>query len=105
MASVNNKLTPTQKAILCVLADGRPHTREELHACLPSSKGLTAEQRSEMVLYDLGSLSNIQNHISAIRKVVCPQGEDVLCVLHKRTICYRYVKLLNPLARKGLGRA
>ena len=100
---MNNQLTPTQKAMLCVLADGRPHTREELHACLPSSKGLTAGQQAKTA--ELGALSNIQNHITAIRKAVCPQGEDVLCVLHKRTICYRYVKLLNPLARKGLARA
>lgn len=99
----NSQLTPTQKAMLCVLADGRPHTREELFACLPSSQGLTSEQQAEAA--GLGALSNIQNHITAIRKVVCPQGEDVLCVLHKRTICYRYVKLLNPLARKGLAKA
>ncbi len=76
---ISNNLTPTQKAMLCVLADGRPHTREELHACLPD---------------ELGALSNIQNHIAAIRKTLRSRGEDIVCEYHKRSLYYRHVRLL-----------
>lgn len=74
--------TPTQRRILDVLADGLPHTREELHGCLND---------------DLGTLSNLWAHVSNIRKVLRPRGEDIVCVYHLRRLCYRHVRLLaNP---------
>jgi hypothetical protein len=79
--SENNgaKFTKTQAAMLAVLADGRPHPRRALHDCLPD---------------ELGDQGNIHRHISAIRKVIRPLGEDVLCVLVNRQIHYRQVRLL-----------
>lgn len=70
-------LTPTQRCLLHTLSDGLPHTRRELHRCLPD---------------DLGALSNIKVHLSAMRKLLRPRGEDILCVLHNRTICYCLVR-------------
>ncbi len=73
------KFTPTEQRMLAVLADGLPHTRQELHACLVD---------------DMGPLSNIQMHLSSIRRMLRGQGEDVVCEL-KGKIYYRHVKLLN----------
>lgn len=65
--------------MLTILADGLPHRREELHACLPD---------------DLGDLSNIKAHLTAIRKAIRPQGRDVACELLGGVICYRLVRLI-----------
>lgn len=72
--------TPTERCMLAVLADGYPHTREELHACLYD---------------DRGALSNIRVHISAIRKKLRPRGEDVACELLAGKVYYRHVRLLK----------
>ena len=76
---MTNTFTPTQLAMLRVLADGCSHTREELHDCLPD---------------ELGALQNIQRHIAAIRKVLRPRGQDIVCELARGTIHYRHVRLL-----------
>lgn len=73
------QFTPTQQAMLKVLSDGMPHTREELHACLPDN---------------LGALSNIRAHIANIRKALRPIGQDVVCELFRGTIHYRQIRLL-----------
>lgn len=75
----NETWTPTQRRMLRVLADGLPHRREELHACLVD---------------DLGALSNIQPHLSDIRKTLRPRGEDIVCEIVSRRICYRHVRLI-----------
>lgn len=75
------KLTPVQRKMLNLLSDGVPRTRRELHACL----------------YDeSGPLSRIQAHISGMRKVVRPLGEDIVITFFDQTICYRLVTLLKP---------
>lgn len=74
------KVTPTQKAILQVLSDGLPHSKAELHACLPD---------------ELGKLSNITWHLAEIRKVLRPRGQDVLCEYRDRARLYRWVRLLG----------
>jgi DNA-binding response OmpR family regulator len=74
------RLTPTQRRILELLSDGAPHSRVEIHKCLWD---------------DMGALSNIQVHISALRKIVRLDGEDILCVIFNRTVHYRHVKLLH----------
>ena len=79
--SDNNRFTPTQRAILNVLADGQPHTREELHACLPD---------------ELGAVSNIKRHLSAMRKVLRLRDEDILCQYYNHAYQYRHIKLLTP---------
>ena len=77
---MNNTCTPTQRAMLDVLADGLPHTREELHACLPD---------------ELGVIGNIRPHITAIRKVLRPRGQDIICETAYRRTRYRHVRMLN----------
>lgn len=74
-----NGFTPTQRAILQVLSDGLPHRREELHACLPD---------------ELGPQRNIRAHITAIRKILRPRGEDVVCEYGRFGFGYRHVRLL-----------
>lgn len=79
--SVNgNGYTPTQKRMLAVLRDGLPHTREELHACLPD---------------DLSELRAIQAHISHIRKHLRVVGEEIVCEYYLRKLHYRHVRLLD----------
>ena len=75
----NGSLTSTQQAMLSVLADGRPHRRGELHACLPD---------------ELGAMSNVQPHLTAIRKVLRPRGQEIICEWYKRGYAYRWVHLL-----------
>lgn len=74
------EFTPTQRCMYEVLADGLPHTREELRRCLPD---------------DLGARSNLWYHISRMRDVLEPHGLDVLCVIGNRPISYRLVKLVT----------
>lgn len=68
-------LTPTQRAILKVLSDGQLHRREELHACLVD---------------ELGPLSNVQPHISRLRKHL--HGQVICCVLCGQTTYYALCK-------------
>jgi len=82
------QFTPTQQRIMDVLRDGEPHRREELWACLEDP---------------LASIQNIRPHLTAMRKVLRPRGEDVLCVWVNRRFCYRWVRILsgracNPLS-------
>lgn len=76
----DNSFTKTQNAILCVLADGQPHTRKELHGCLPD---------------EMTELSAVRVHICNIRKTLRLRGEDIICELHKRAIHYRHVKIIS----------
>jgi len=77
--------TPTQRRMLALLADGRPHTRRELHALLWDEQG---------------RLSNIQPHLTHIREHIRPKGEEIICEIRNRQICYRRVRLLGA-ARKA----
>lgn len=72
-------LTKTQLRILHVLSDGLPHSRQEIHACLPD---------------ELSSMAAIQPHIVEIRKRLRPRGEDVVCEIGNKAISYRHVRLL-----------
>lgn len=79
--------TPVQRRILKVLADGEPHDRAELHACLVD---------------DLGPLSNIRVHLTRLRKKLRPQGQDIRCEMLGGQVYYRQVRLTLP-ARKRRG--
>lgn len=59
------RFTPTQQRIMDLLSDGQPHGRTELHGCLRDS---------------LSEVQTIENHISHLRKVLRPRGEDIICV-------------------------
>lgn len=72
------RLTPTERRILDLLADGLPHSREELARCLPD---------------DLASPSSVGRHLTGIRRAL-PPGEAVLAVYHRRTLHYQHVILL-----------
>jgi hypothetical protein len=74
-----NAFTPVQRRMMAVLADGLPHTSRELHACLED---------------DLGPLRNIAAHLTAIRKVLRPRGEDILTRLGANGTTYLHVRLL-----------
>ena len=67
--------------MLALLADGRPHTRAELHSCLFDT---------------YGPLTNIKAHLTAIRKQLRPMGMEVVCEVVNRRICYRQIRLLPP---------
>lgn len=71
--------TPTEQRMLDLLGDGQPHRREELHACLYD---------------DLSVCSNIQPHLSRIRRKIRPRGLEIVCELLSRRICYRLVRLV-----------
>lgn len=72
--------TPTEEAILNVLSDGMPHTREELHTCLPDP---------------LSAISAIQPHISHLRSKLVPIGHDIVCEFRDRQYMYRWIRLLT----------
>lgn len=74
-----NGFTPTEKRILELLSDGRPHKRQEVHACLDD---------------DLASLKSITPHISRIRRKINTQGEEIVCVARERSYYYQHVRLL-----------
>lgn len=77
-----DKYTPIQQAMLRILSDGFPHTREELHACCGPS-----------------SLSSLSVHMVRLRKKLNLKGESVICVIKNRRICYQHVRLLvSPYA-------
>lgn len=73
------KLTPTERKILDVLSDGLPHTRAEVHACLPD---------------ELGDMSNVWVHISNLRGKLRATGRDVACVYRNRRRHYQLFRLL-----------
>jgi hypothetical protein len=70
-------LTPTQRKLLRLLADGQPHTARELHACLPD---------------DLGLVTNVRPHLSRIRKRLRVKGETIRCEMVDGTVAYRHVR-------------
>lgn len=72
-------LTPIQRKIVEVLSDGLPHHKEQLHECLND---------------DMGALSNVYAHITALRKILRPKGEDIVCVYDRRRGLYQHVRLL-----------
>lgn len=80
------QLTRTQLEILTVLADGKPHRRAELAACLPGE----SERR--------GALNS---HLVAIRKALAPRGQIVLCQLLHKAIHYRWVALIGQSASEA----
>jgi hypothetical protein len=76
--------TATEQRMLDVLADGALHDREELRACLWD---------------DHGAASNIQPHLSAIRRKIRPKC-DIACILLGGAIKYQLVCLGSTLSRK-----
>ena len=72
--------TPTEHRIIRLLADGLPHRREEVHACLDD---------------ELSQIESIYPHISKLRRKIQPSGQDILAVTTGRITFYQQVRLLN----------
>lgn len=71
------EFTPIQQSMLKVLSDGRPHTREELHACCGPS-----------------SMETIRFHVYQLRKILNQKGESIVCIVNNRKAYYQHVRLL-----------
>jgi len=77
-----NGFTTTEEAILNKLADGKPHTKEELLTVMPDP--------------EFANVGNLRVHITRIRKKIQPKGHDIVCV-SKGKFYYQWVRLLaNP---------
>lgn len=74
-------LSPVQRRMLAVLADGEPHHKKELFDCLDDN---------------LANPAAIKVHLSGIRKALKAHGHTVVCELvNLRAVRYRWVRLLN----------
>ena len=71
--------TKTEKAILDVLSDGKPHKAEELVACLDDE------------MADMGA---VHTHLDRIRKKL-PEGQIILCQFLRRARQFRLVRRLK----------
>ena len=81
---VPEEITPTQRRILEVLQDGRPHEPEELYPCLGEQSGTNMRKR-------------LSNHIGNMKPVLRLHGMDIVAEWHHRKSRYRWVRLLaNP---------
>lgn len=75
---MTRRLTETETRILALLADGLPHPRRELLACLPDP--------------EYGSLHTVQTHVCNLRKKL-PPGEAILLVNSNSPASYIHVNL------------
>lgn len=73
----HRSFTPTQRRLLQVLADGKPHTAAELFACLPD---------------DLGEVTNVRSHLTELRKRLRGKGQEIACELVGRQAFYTLVR-------------
>lgn len=72
------KFTKTERAILEILSDGKPHHRDELRdRC------------------DLSGSSSVTKHIQKMRPKVARVGQLIPCVLVNRRIHYQHVQMLD----------
>lgn len=71
--------SPTQQRIVDLLSDGLLHSKEEIYGML-----LTAN-----------SVNHIQMHISNIRRVLRPHGQDIICRQRGDSAHYCLVRYLN----------
>jgi hypothetical protein len=74
--------TPTQVRMLRLFSDGMPHTKEDLHGCLPD---------------ELSAVEAIRFHICLLREKLRPIGQDIVCELDHGKTYYRHVRMLRPV--------
>ncbi|MGL6095037.1 MAG: hypothetical protein ACRC7O_04455 [Fimbriiglobus sp.] len=72
--------TETEKRVLAVLRDGKPHGKQELMNAV--------DEEADM--------SNVHKHLHCIRTKIRPIGQDIVAQLLYRKIYYRHVRLLCP---------
>jgi DNA-binding CsgD family transcriptional regulator len=85
------ELTPTQRKILSLLADGGAHAARELARLLPD---------------DLGAVANVKPHLSRLRKTLRAKGEDIRCEIQGGAVRYRHVRADgsdNPRCNRNAG--
>ena len=75
-----SKFTATERRILRVLADGLPHTKDELFACLED---------------ELQDKNNVSVHVSRMRLKMRPSGHDIVNVFRMGSYKYQHVRLLD----------
>ena len=71
-------LTPTEACLFAILADGRPHARDELRRCIGD---------------DMSGPALLRQHVHNLRRKL-PPGEGLVCVFHRRRLCYQWVGVL-----------
>lgn len=76
------EFTPTQRRILRLLSDGKPHTKEEVKGCLGD---------------ELASMSAVYFQISRLRQKLATKGEDIVYATNGFGLrkAYRHVRLLH----------
>lgn len=75
------QFTPTEQRILSVLADGEPHSREELYQCIDDE---LANRKRVLAV-----------HICNIRLKLKPYGQTIVCQIGGIPVSYRHVVLLR----------
>lgn len=79
---VPRRFTPTQQRMIDVLSDGLRHTRKELEACLDDELAETH--------------SAVSVHLTAIRKILRPIGQDVILEYEgQNRTYYRHVRIVG----------
>lgn len=74
------KFSPIQTRILNLLGDGESHKRMEVLACIGDEQA---------------TLNNLSVHICLLRRMMKMIGQDIVCELGNRGICYRMVRHLH----------
>lgn len=89
MAGSNGDGAPSQprgrrvtvpQRMLNLLSDGHPHSAQELHGCLED---------------ELGPVENIKAHLTFLRKVLEPRGEDITCRVRGGIAWYAHVRSIR----------
>lgn len=74
---MNPPFTPTEKRILALLGDGKPHTKAEIVKCLYD---------------DMGAECNIHVHIKHIRRKLLGTGAEIVCQFHEKRHQFRLIR-------------
>lgn len=75
-----NEFTPTQTKILNLLADGKPHTKNEVRMTIGD---------------EFTSDATLRMHISNIRIRLKNRCEDIVCRIDQRRAYYQHVRLIS----------
>lgn len=78
--------SPTEKKLLQVLADGKPHAVKLLMPLLGD---------------ELADKGNLSDHMLRIRRKIEGLGHNVVCVFRKRRMHYMYILTLEYLVLAG----
>jgi len=64
-----------------LLADGKPHSRQELHKLLHD---------------ELSGMGAVSRQVCEVRKAAREQGGEIICQLLNGRICYRHIRDAKP---------